>query len=195
MATIQFHATGTSPLLQHNERLANPLDVHAREIAKVSKKRGKTIADHELLSKLEFKGGIYFDKELGPYVPGTWIDRALEQAGKIEKLGTAIKQSAHCVEDRIAIRLNGKTPKQPTIDSLWQAGCYDQRCVGVQRKKTLRTRPCFKEWQLTFNVMYDETVLEEAQIMRAMQRAGERIGIGDYRPRFGRFTVETSNGK
>src|SRR5262249_49765792 len=51
-------ASGGSPLVMHNERLADPLDPFARDIAKVSKKRNKTEADHLEIARLEFLGGM-----------------------------------------------------------------------------------------------------------------------------------------
>ncbi len=186
MAHIQFKLTGTAPLLQHNEQLANPLLAVSREISKVAKKRNKTEADYELLAKLEFKGGLYFDDDIGPYIPGTWIDKTLEVAGKREKLGSTFKAYARCVEDRVPLEYDG--PR--TIEKLWDKGFYDMRCVGIQQRKTLRTRPCFKEWSIVTTILYDDTALDRDQIIRTLERSGVAVGIGDYRPRFGRFTVE-----
>jgi hypothetical protein len=170
----------------HNERLANPMDPHARDVSKIAKKRSKTESDYEMLAKLEFKGGLYISEETGPYVPGTWIDKMLETSGKKEKLGTTMKAYARCMEDAMPIGFDG--PR--TIEGMWDKHFYDQRCVGVQTRKTVRTRPCFREWTLECTILYDETALEHEQIIRAMDRAGQAIGLGDYRPRFGRFTIE-----
>lgn len=183
---VKFKLTGVAPLLQHNVRLANPLDLHTQALAKLSKKRNKTLADHEELSRTEWEGGLYFDDEIGPYVPAPWIDRALEQSGKIDKLGTLLKQSSQCVEDFVPIEYKG--PR--TINEMWDAEMFDRTCVGVQRAKTLRTRPRFDKWSLSFSIQYDDKWLEREQIIRCMTRAGERIGLGDYRPRFGRFNTE-----
>jgi hypothetical protein len=186
MAHIRFRLTGTAPLLQHNERLANPLDPHAKEVAKVAKKRSKTEADYEMLAKLEFKGGLYYQDDIGPYAPGTWIEQTLVEAAKKEKLGTVFKAYIRCVEDQIPLAYPG--PR--TLEQLWNARHYDQRCVGVRASKTLRTRPCFRDWSLECTIIYDEVAIEREQVIRAMMRSGEGIGLGDYRPRFGRFTTE-----
>lgn len=186
MAHVQFKLTGTAPLLMHNEQLANPLNPVARELSKIAKKRNKTEADYELLAKMEFKGGLYFDDEIGPYVPGTWVDKTLEVAGKREKLGSTMKAYARCVEDRMPLEYDG--PR--TIDKMWDKGFYDMRCVGVQQRKTLRTRPCFKDWSITTTILYDESALDRDQIIRTLERSGLAVGLGDYRPRFGRFTLE-----
>ena len=57
MAEFIIDITGTSALLMHNARLADPLDPITKEKAKVSSKRKKTEEDQELLSHLEWQGG------------------------------------------------------------------------------------------------------------------------------------------
>lgn len=186
MAYIRFKLTGTAPLLVHNEILANPLAAISKEIAEVSKKRKKTEADHILLAKLEFKGGLYFDAALGPYAPGTWIDKTLEVSGRHEKLGSTFKAYSRCVEDQLPLDYNG--PR--TIEKLWDQGFYDMRGVGLQKRRITRTRPSFKEWSITPTILYNDTALDRDQVIRTMERSGLAVGIGDYRPRFGRFSVE-----
>ena len=186
MAQIRFRLTGTAPLLQHNERLADPLDEHARNMAKVSKKRQKTETDHHNLSRLEFEGSIYHDKDVGPYIPATWVERTLEESAKKEKRGTVFRCSSRCVEDKLPLLYKG--PRD--VPTLFEKKFYDRRCVGIQRSKTVRTRPCFDQWAAECTIYYDEKSMEQEEVIRAMDRAGELIGIGDYRPRFGRFTAE-----
>jgi hypothetical protein len=57
---------GQSPLVMHNERLADPLDEFTRAIGAISKKRNKTEADHMEIGRLEFFGGLYAN----PMIPG-----------------------------------------------------------------------------------------------------------------------------
>jgi hypothetical protein len=186
MAKIKFKLTGIRPLLQHNEQLANPLNPVAKELKAITGKRNKTDQDHEDMAKIEFRGGIYIS-DSGPYLPSTWIERALLDSAKKEKLGTTFKSYLQCDEDRL--RLDYKGPR--TIQELWEAGFYDQRMVKVQTTKTLRTRPMFPVgWSILPTFIFDESHIEQRQIVRCMERAGDGFGIGDFRPRFGRFAVE-----
>jgi hypothetical protein len=187
--TARFVLVGTAPLIQHNERLANPLNYHTKELAKVSSKRKKTVADHEEIAKIEFVGGMYHDEKIGPYVPAKYIDAVLIKGGTRERLGETIKRACRCLEDQIPIEYEG--PR--TIEELWEAGFYDQRPVGIKKSKTLRTRPCFKLWRFPCTILYDPTELEYEHVYRAMERGGRLYGIGDYRPRFGRFDIEEAS--
>jgi hypothetical protein len=66
----------------------------------------------------------------------------------------------------------------------------DLRPVVVNRGRIPRIRPAFKPgWELEFviNVLDDElpaTMLQDILVL-----AGKTVGVGDYRPKFGRFAV------
>lgn len=187
MQRLNFTITGIGPLLQHSEALANPMNPVAKEMAAISKKRGKSDTDFEDLAKIEFKGGMYHDPEIGPYVQAIAVERCLFDSAKREKLGTTFKSYVQCSDDRLPIQYDG--PRD--IEGLWSAGFFDQRMVKIQMSKTLRTRPKFPiGWKLDIPIMFDEVAVDRAQIVRCMERAGEAIGLGDFRPRFGRFTVK-----
>ena len=79
-----------TPLLMHNERLADPLNEFALEIGKISKKRGKTETDHLEIARLEFVGGMYFDDADGPVMPVWNVVRMIQNAGKRHKLGASV---------------------------------------------------------------------------------------------------------
>lgn len=186
MQTIGITLKGVKPLLMHNEQLANPLSSAARKLAEVSKKRNKTLDDHRVLAEYEFEGGIYHRPDIGPYVPDRWILKMIQNGAKREKLGKAMVPALFLDQAELPIVYDG--PKE--IKKLYAAGFFDQRCIGVNQSKTVRTRPRFNEWALEFDLQFDETLVDAAQIRRALEHGGKVEGIGDYRPRFGTFIVE-----
>jgi hypothetical protein len=56
--------------------------------------------------------------------------------------------------------------------------------------KIMRYRPIFRNWSLSATVMVNEDVVNLNEVKKALVDAGNLIGLGDYRPRFGRFDVE-----
>lgn len=169
----------------HNEQLANPLKDCAKGLAEFTKKRNKTLDDHAAIAKHEFMGGLYYDEKIGPYVPNSWLLKSIENGAKKQKLGKLFKAAIQITNSMIPIIYDG--PRK--ILDLYTKGFYDQRCVGVQQSKTVRTRPRFEEWELQFELQYDETLVDHAQIKRAVEHAGNVEGLGDYRPRFGTFDL------
>jgi hypothetical protein len=66
----------------------------------------------------------------------------------------------------------------------------DVRPVVIQRSRIVRMRPAFKPgWKLDFTIeVIDDTIHPEV-VNDVLTLAGKTVGIGDYRPRFGRFMV------
>lgn len=63
--------------------------------------------------------------------------------------------------------------------------------VAVQKARIIRIRPMIPTgWSLTFEVEFDDTIVNPKSLLKAMTDAGSLVGIGDWRPKFGRFLVE-----
>jgi len=77
-------------------------------------------------------------------------------------------------------------------------GLYDDKnfvsrlSVGVTTSRVMRTRPMFRQWALESELIVDDGQLDLDQITSIADKAGQMIGLGDYRPRFGRFNVEVT---
>lgn len=179
--------TGTAELLMHNSRLANPLDVTAKAMKAVSSKRVKTDDDYEELAHLEHFGGMYYDPEIGPYMPGQNIERCLVDAGKVTKSGVKVTRGVF-----IATNLNPLAYKGPrTPDALWADENFRHMAsVKVQQNRVMRCRPMFREWRTEAEGTLDTAVLSLEELRSIATTAGSMIGLGDYRPRYGRFAVE-----
>lgn len=84
MEQIKLRLIGQTPFLMHNSRLANPLDVYTKEIAKRSGKRKKTEEDIEELARLEWEGGLYLnDGEIK--IPMRVVNKTLERGATKQK--------------------------------------------------------------------------------------------------------------
>ena len=187
MATVKYRVTGLGPMLQHNSRLANPMNEYTKAIKKISSKRKKTEEDHEEMARLEYMGSLYHDKKMGVYIPaGHWMAGLVEGAKK-SKLGKAFKSAITCFE---STPLTFDGPKNP--EQRWKAGgsFIDQRMAKVQQSRVLRTRPLFDNWSAIVEFQYDKTLVDKEQIDEAMTVFGSQVGLCDYRPMFGRFEVK-----
>lgn len=180
-----FEIEGKAPLICHNARLSDPLDKWTIAVAEISSKRKKTIADHMEMAHREFLGSLYLGENGTPVIPGGNIERMLRDAAAKSKRGKDI-QAGVLVTDEIPIVYDG--PKDP--EKLWQDEKFRFRAsckVGTSR--VMRTRPWFPEWSLAFEVLYDDTLLNQTAIEEFVELAGSIIGLGDWRPKHGRFEV------
>ena len=184
-------AANGSPLLMHNERLADPLDQYARWLAELSKKRSKTERDIEEIGRREFFGAGYWmidegpDKKVAePFIPAWNIVRCLQEAGTRHKLGKQVLRGIVPVNEEAHLTFDG--PRSAA--ELWKAGTFHSRKgVSVGQRRVMRTRPCFTDWKLETDLEVDLTILDPDVVALLIFEAGRYVGVGDARPRFGRF--------
>jgi hypothetical protein len=65
----------------------------------------------------------------------------------------------------------------------------DERRAVVQRNAVLRYRPRLDKWRLSFEIEVLDEQLDKSVVRDVLDQAGSFVGIGDYRPKFGRFKV------
>ena len=192
MKKFTISIEGIEPLLMHSARLSNPLDPAARAIKKVSGKRNKTDEDHEEMARLEHQGSLYFDAEVGVYIPGDNIWRSLYDAAKKHKLGVKVKEGVYIETSVNPLAYGG--PRD--IDGLWADKNYiHQASVKVGTSRVTRTRPIFRQWSVEADGILDQNVIDFDDLRLIVETAGQIIGLGDWRPRFGRYSATVTEVK
>jgi hypothetical protein len=143
------------------------------------------------MGRREFMGGGYWaedkgvDKQRGvPYVP-TWnIIRCLQEAASRHKLGRHVVRGIVPISEETPLIYDGPSD----ADELWKTGLFHSRKgVGVGQKRVIRTRPCFTDWSIDTELELDLTILDPETVNLIAREAGIYFGLGDARPRFGRF--------
>jgi hypothetical protein len=119
-------------------------------------------------------------------IPGEYLRQALIHAAKYMQDPRSPRKSAMDIfKAGIVMHTEFASLGKPTWDYL------DQRRVQVQRNGITRTRPCMKSgWRATFEVgvILPEYITREL-LGQTLSSAGRLIGLGDFRPTYGRFQV------
>lgn len=183
---IKTKIIGIAPLLVHNGQTADPLNYFSKAIKEISSKRKKTDGDYEKMADIEWHAGLYVNEDNDPIIPGTYLEGALLGGAKLQKLGRQSKAGAFVEEDPVIEHDGPKDIKKLAADMNYR----DTRGVRVGTAKVMRTRPIFRKWALSFVISFNDEVLQIAQIKKALEDAGQLVGIGDFRPKYGRFVVE-----
>lgn len=173
---------GTAPLLMHNIRLANPLDKYARELDRLNKEKKGAGADKyeflELMARVEWEGGLYYDKDIGPYLEQRHILASLKEGARRTRGGKVVQRGVTVSGYRFPLQYNG--PRD--IEGMVEAGTFiDHRAVTVGRAKVMRARPVFTEWALKFPLIYDTDAISLDDLKRYLVDAGRFAGLGDGR--------------
>lgn len=183
--TIDIRLTGVRPLLMHAGRLADPLDPVSRDLAQITGKRMKTAADHFEIARIEWHGGLWL-KNGSPCIPAEALEACFIAGARSKRRGPQA-QAGMLVEESALLRYEG--PRDPT--DLWEDESFRLRVpVRVGSARTMRTRAMFKDWSVDFTVSYLPTLLNATDILELFAVSGFTRGIGDWRPKFGRFTAQ-----
>lgn len=150
----------------------------------LSSKRKKVDADHKAMAKIEYFGGLYMDDD-GPIIPGVMVEAAIRSGAKKTREGKDV-QSAVFTDGDFRLEYDGPRTAEELVDD---PKFRDETMVNVQKNKILRTRPRFDEWSAEISVQYEDTVVQESKLDEWITTAGLQCGIGDWRPRYGRFEV------
>lgn len=186
LETYTYKLEGVCPLLMHNGQLADPLNKHTKSIKEVSSKRKKTDEDFEELARREWLGGLYLNEDDKLILPADLLLASLIGGAKKSKLGKQFAPAVFIDKDPL-LKIGDSRPAR----ELWEDGRYvDTRGVKVSMSRVMRTRPRFDKWSLTVDCLINPTIVDPPTVLRAWEDAGQMIGLGDYRPRFGRFNVE-----
>lgn len=183
-----------SRLMMHNEVLANPFNEYAVALSRVTKKKGKSVEDHAAIAEIEFQGSLYHDRDMGPYIPQRCLNKMLVMGARRRKLGQTFEQMVIVESEVNPVEYAGPRTRKELWEEKDEAGgrlFADQRLVGVNRKRTLRTRPLFRDWSCTFRVRVLDGAVDAKDLETALE-AAQTIGILDGRPIYaGQFTVKS----
>jgi hypothetical protein len=173
---VDVEIEGIAPLLQNN------IEGSAEQMARKGKRSTGGVKD----DPEEWKGKIYRIKD-GLGHPGGAIDSALTKAArdfkadKRRSMADVIK--ATCYVNETFLTLIGKS--EP--DLINRSSVVNPHTKG----RGFVYRPMFETgWRASFSLtIADLEMVEKDRVLEILQHAGRRCGIGDWRPKFGRFSV------
>lgn len=187
---VTYRLKSSAPMIMHNGQTADPLNQYSKAIKQVSSKRAKTDADYEEMARLEFEAGLYMSKD-GPVIPSHLLDAMIIAGAKKSKEGQKAKSGCFALTHA---RLDYDGPR--TVKALWSNDNFHfSAIVRVGMARVSRMRPIFRTWQADVTLHIEDSVVDVNRVDDWLIVAGTQIGIGDWRPQYGRFTVERLNGK
>lgn len=194
---IQTQIQGISPLLQHRFPIPTYEEMSTG---------GKAVRGERDFSQ-EWRKALYVNAQDEVYQPAIHIESAMVKAAvnfKIQgRRGKTFKDlfRGNCFIAPEEIPHGIKNPQELDTDA--DKPLYlDLRPVVVQRARVVRIRPAFKVgWTLDFEIEVLDDQIPVNVVQEVLTLAGKTIGVGDFRPKFGRFRVtqfqvlDSPNGK
>lgn len=193
LATVSIVNAPEVALLMSNGDMADPLNEWAKALAEYPPAKRKTEEAEAKATEIEFNGALYFDDNVGVFLPSAMILKAVSQAAtqlEPKKYGKN-RFAAMCAIPVQKIKLHHDGPADRK--GLASDPRFRFRKVAVTKTKSriVTTRPRFDVWSAEFNIHFDRKELGEKNLRRFLEHAGLYVGIGSWRPLFGKFTVES----
>lgn len=196
MKELGYRLIGQTPLLMHNNNMANPLNAYTQHMKPLTAKRNKTDQDHMEIARVEWEAGLYLHDGVVA-LPAENIEACFLRAAKRTKNGQKYQSGAMVAEDWYELDYKGPKIKVNNTNTIPNAeldkfyDTYKHQCmVKVSNNQVLRTRPIFHEWSLLVTILIDEQVFDERTMTAIIEDAGRFVGLCEKRPRLGRFAVE-----
>lgn len=119
-------------------------------------------------------------------LPGEYLRGSIIGAAKFRQDPRSPRKSA---QDLFKAAIVSMTPLASLGSKDWDY--LDRRRVVIQRNAITRSRPAFKEgWQASVRLMCNlPEYISPPFLNDVIAAAGKLIGVGDFRPSFGRFQV------
>ena len=172
MKEVEVEVKGISALLMHRFNSDEP---DSKSVKKTGRK------DY----KAELENALYKLPDGTIYEPASHLEGSLiKAAGNFQISGRGKKTYKDLIKSAVFV-------SPDAIPHLKQHYENDARLVVVPatRGRVTRYRPRFDEWGLRFTIQVTDDQLPLEVLKEILDYAGRSVGIGDFRPRFGRFIV------
>ena len=196
MQKTRFTLNGTGMLLMHSDAGVDDRSEISRQIKALTdkKKKDRTDEDQELHDRLYWERAMYFDPKIGPFIPAWNVKAMIQKAAGLRRKGKTVERGLILATEAFPLTYTG--PRK--LDTMWKAKRFaDYRSIknaGPSAGRVMRVRPRFENWSLECEFFIDPTEIDERDLIDYTEYAGNFIGLGDYRKRYGKFAV-TQNGK
>lgn len=148
--------------------------------------KGKAAKGSKAKKTDDIESYVYRDDKSQLCIPGEYLRQAIIAAAKYRQDPRSPRKSA---SDLVKAALISLTELASLGTSKWD---YEHKCrVRIQQNAVTRTRPAVKKgWKASFILMVNLPEYVSEEMLHGMiSDAGKLIGVGDFRPTYGRFQI------
>lgn len=174
MKEVVYKIEGVSPLLMHNIE------------GMLTKKPNRMSHEEFEKSPESFKSKCYFNSKDELILHSRVIKGMLKSSAK----SSGFKQPGKRANYNNLIKSLIFIQEEPVMDQQFDEVVESPTFVTIQKNKILRIFPKLNKWSTTVKIIIADTTQLQVDILDdLMTFGGNFVGVGDYRPEFGRFTA------
>lgn len=179
-------------------QLSNHYATESRRLGSLLKAARKKQDENRLVEleqsqiRNDWEASSYWDdSEKKFFLPDTVILACIRAGAAASKKGKDIERAVIVTETQAYIQ----TVNHRTLEAAFKDEQFRLECPCKIPPKTgalIWKCRCMipTGWQIQFGLEFDEDIVAQKSLEQALEMAGRLCGIGGWRPKFGRFTVE-----
>ena len=197
MLKAKVTITGTAPLLQNNPQTVDRFNEFSKKMAKINaKKTRRTDDDYLELREIEIRSKIYFSKQIGIFVPESWLTAATAatafRVGKISKAD--VRGALFATEAEIKLNFLGMDKIKTEEDVVMNPAFRTLLTLKQGQVRVVKAFPIFREWNFSTVVEFDDKIIDPDTLTNIVEHTAKYGGFGDFRPKFGRARAVVTHG-
>lgn len=194
--TAKIKIVGTQPLLQNNPQTVYRFNEYNRKMSAINSKGTKrTDEDYRELADLEVRSRIFFDDELGVYVPASWVISSIcgnsNAVAKIAKKN--IRGALFATEEKIPLLYENMQNVKTADDIVFNHDFRLMMNLKQGQVRVMKSSPIFHKWSFETTVEFDDKIIDPRSLTSIVIHGAKYGGFGDFRPTFGRATAEVTH--
>lgn len=191
MKQLNYTITGLLPLLINNPQCADPLNKYSKLKKPLTSKRSKTDDDLAELADLDIRSKIYWDDEIGIYIPSSWVLAAIAANSfsvcKVSK--KSVRGGVFMNEHKLKLTYKNINKVKKPVDIIKNEIFRHKMILPQGQVRLAKVFPIFHDWSASGSISYDENVITDRDVKLIIEKACKYGGFGDFRPSFGRAEV------
>lgn len=133
----------------------------------------------------EAEKAVYCDEEINCYIPSKHIRASLVKSAVNFKIKGRMRKT---YKDMVNATVEVEPDKIPLGKETFDY--THQEFVKIKKDQILRSRPAFRKgWEAEFRLLILDEQMPKSVLKEILEYAGKFVGIGDWRPHFGRFEI------
>lgn len=187
---------GIGPLLQNNPQTVDRFNPFTQKMARINaKKTRRTDDDYRELQDLEIAAKIFFDLDLGIYVPATWVSSAIAansyKTVKVSK--DSIRGGVFTTAPKIKLEYRDMKKVQAPEDIVKNPDFRIKMTLRQGKVRIVKAVPIFHDWTFSTRLEFDDKIIDPDSLRHVLEHAAKYGGFGDFRPTFGRAIAEITH--
>jgi hypothetical protein len=187
---------GVTPLLQNNPQTVDRFNKFAKRMAVINAKKTRRTDDDFLeLRDLEMEAKVYFDADIGVYVPSSWVAEAIAtSAFKVAKISRAdIRGAMFTTEDKLKLSYRDSDKVKGIMDIVKNENFRQMLTLPQGQVRVVKAFPIFHKWSFETTLEFDDKIIDPDSLTRIAEHTAKYGGFGDFRPKFGRAIAEVAH--